>query len=116
LDNANLLLEASQLPVIEIVDVPIGIEKNGVITSIRPFSDTNAVFIPSGSLGEIKNSIAVEQQIPVDKVAYANYNQALISKWSDNEPFQELTKVELNAFPSIDGIGSIYLLSSTLAY
>lgn len=116
LDNANLLLEASQLPTIEIVDVPIGIEKNGVITSIRPFSDTNAVFIPSGSLGEIKNSIAVEQQIPVDKVAYANYNQALISKWSDNEPFQELTKVELNAFPSIDGIGSIYLLSSTLAY
>ena len=116
LANANALLESNELPILEIVDVPIGIEKNGSITSIRPFSDTNAVFIPAGNLGQIVNAVAIEELRPVEKVAYAKYNNALISKWADNEPFQELTKVELNAFPSLDGINFIFLLSTSVAF
>lgn len=116
LGNANALLAATELPIIEIVDVPIGIEKNGIITSIRPFSDTNAVFVPNGSLGTIANAVAIEELRPVEKVVYAKYQNALISKWAENEPFQELTKVELNAFPSIDGIAQIFLLSTSVAF
>lgn len=116
LENVNTLLTASQYPYFEIVDVPIGIEKNGVITSIRPFSDTNAVFVPSGELGQIVNAVAIEELRPVEKVVYAKYNNALISKWADNEPFQELTKVELNAFPSINTIMQIFLLSTSVAF
>lgn len=116
IDNINTLLQASLLPPIEIVDVPIGVEKDGKITAIRPFSDTNAVFIPAGNIGVIANAYALEEIRPVDKVTYAKFNNALISKWADNEPYQEFTKVELNAFPSIDGIGSIYLLSTSVAF
>lgn len=116
LDNINSLLSASQLPVMEIVDQPIGIEKNGIITSVRPFSDTNAVFVPAGNLGTIANAIAIEEFKPVPSVNYAKFNNALISKWSENEPYQEFTKVELNAFPSIDSIGGIYLLSTSVAF
>ncbi len=116
LDNVNAFLEANKLPTIEIVEEVIGIEKDGSISTIRPFSDTNAVFIPAGKLGLIKNAIPIEKLRPVASVSYGDFNRALISKWQENEPFAEYTKVELNAFPAIEAIDSVYLLSTTLAY
>jgi hypothetical protein len=113
LDNINQFLTASMLPVIEIVDQSIGVEKDGVIASIRPFGDEKAVFVPAGPLGEIKNALAIEQIRPVEKVAYANFEGALISKWAENEPFAEWTKAELNAFPSFDAIDQVHILDTT---
>lgn len=112
LAKVNDYLQANLLPPIEIVDVPIGVEKNGVISTIRPFSDKAASFIPAGNLGEIKNAIPIEQFRKVSKVSYATYNHALISKWSENEPFAEWTKVELNAFPAVEAIDSIFILTA----
>ncbi|MEZ2446121.1 major capsid protein [Chitinophaga sp. RCC_12] len=112
LDNINNFLSANKLPIIEVVDEVIGIEKDGKISAMRPFSDENAVFIPAGQLGLIKNAIAIEQVKPVSGVSYASYQRALISKWSDNEPFGEWTKSELNAFPSLDAIDGIFLLEA----
>lgn len=112
LDKVNEYLTANRLPMIEIVDETIGIEKDGVVASIKPFSLTNVAFIPSGQLGMIKNAIAIEQMQPVGNVNYATYNRAIISKWSQNEPFQEWTKAELNACPSLDAIDAIYLLTA----
>lgn len=115
-DVVNEFLVANDLPIIEVVDVSIGIEKNGIITASNPFSATNAVFVPAGKLGVIKNALAIEELKPVEKVKYAKFNNALISKWSDNEPFQEYTKVEFNAFPAIEAIDGIHLLSTTVAF
>lgn len=115
LDNINTFLTANRLPVIEIVDEVIGIEKDGVINTLRPFNADTASFIPAGQLGTIKNAIAIEQMRPVDKVTYASYNRALISKWSENEPFGEWTKVELNAFPSLEAVDSIFLLEAVFS-
>jgi hypothetical protein len=116
LARVNDYLDAMQLPMIEIVNEQIGVEKDGTITATKPFSQTNAVFVPAGPLGKIHNALAMEQLQPVSNVSYATYNRALISKWSDNEPFAEYTKVELNAFPGFEAVENVYLLSTTVAY
>ncbi len=112
LERVNEFLNANRLPLIEIVDQVIGIEKDGIITPTRPFSEKNAVFVPAGPLGVIKNAIAIEAVKPVASVSYATFNNALISKWSTNEPYAEWTKSELNAFPSFDTIDGIFLLEA----
>lgn len=112
LDKVNEYLTAERLPIIEIVDEVTGIEKDGIISPYTAFNENNAVFIPGGQLGTIKNALAIEQLRPVGKVAYGSFNRALISKWSENEPFGEWTKVELNAFPAIEAIDSVFILNA----
>jgi hypothetical protein len=112
LDKINEFMGANQLPMIELIDMPVGIEKDGMINTIRPFNENNVSFIPAGPLGEIKNAIAIEQIKPVTSVSYASFNRGLISKWSENEPFGEWTKVELNAFPAFTAIDSVYILTA----
>lgn len=114
LDNVNQYMTANRLPIIEIVDVPVGIEKDGIISTIRPFNESNVSFIPSGILGSIKNAISIEQISPVEQVKYATYDRALISKWSENDPFGEYTGVELNAFPAFEKIDSTFILTAIL--
>jgi hypothetical protein len=119
LDNVNAMMLANRWPVFEIVDEAIGVEKDGKISTIRPFEDNNVSFIPDGKLGVIKNAIAMEQIRPVEHVSYATFRPGnrgvgvLISKWSQNEPFGEWTKGELNAFPAVEAIDSIYILQTT---
>lgn len=116
LDVVNDFLQKQMLPIIEIVDVTIGVEKDGVIGTIRPFKDENVAFVPVGKIGTIHNALSVEQLKPVEKVSYASYKNGLISKWQENEPWQEFTKGEINAFPGIDSIDSIALLSTNKAF
>jgi len=114
LGRVNEYMTANRLPVIEIVDVPVGIEKDGDISTIRPFNENNVSFIPSGILGSVKNAISIEQISPVEQVKYATYDRALISKWSENDPFGEYTGVELNAFPAFEKIDSTFILTAVL--
>lgn len=113
LEVVNDFLRGQQLPVIELVNKPIGIEKDGVISTIYPFATTVAVFIPAGKLGKIKNAVAAEEIKPVEKVSYAKFNNALLSKWQENEPWAEYTKSELNAFPAVEAIDGIHILTVT---
>jgi len=112
LENVNGYLVANGFPIIELVDSRVGVEKDGVIGVISPFDEDNASFIPAGQLGSIKNAIAIEQVSPISNVSYGQFNRALISKWSTNEPFGEWTKVELNAMPSLEAIDSIFILTA----
>jgi len=111
LDQVNTYLQANLLPVIEIVDEVVGIEKDGVIGTIRPWADGNISFIPSGVLGSIKNAVCMEQMQPVQHVNYATFNRALISKWQENDPWAEFTAVELNAFPAFEAIDNVFILT-----
>jgi hypothetical protein len=111
LDNVNEFLTANKLPIIEIIDESIGVEKDGIITATNFFDANNATFVPTGKLGSIKNALAIEKIKPVQHVTYADYNKVLISKWSSNEPFGEFTKGEWNAFPAWEAIDSCYLLT-----
>lgn len=112
LANINAYMTDQLWPVFEIVDEQIGIEKDGKITPIKPFDQNNVSFIPAGQLGVIKNALAIEQMRPVENVSYATYKNALLSKWSQNEPFAEYTKVEWNAFPAFEAIDNIYILAA----
>jgi hypothetical protein len=112
LDNVNELLRSQQLPQIELVDQVVGIEKDGVISTIRPFSDWNCVLVPGGKLGTIHNALAMEEFKPVTQVNYGKVKQALISKWQENEPWSEFTKGELNAFPGIESSDMIHLIAT----
>ncbi len=116
LENVNKIMEANMWPLIEIVDEAIGVEADGVITTIRPFADANVAFIPDGKLGTIKNTVAIEQIKPVEHVNYATYQRVLISKWGETDPFGEWTKGSINAFPAVEAIDSIYLLSTTASF
>ncbi len=111
LETVNNFLRGLELPDIELVNKPIGIEKDGVVSTIYPFATTVAVFIPAGKLGKIKNAIAVEEVKPTPQVNYGKFNNALISKWGDNDPWSEYTKSELNAFPTIEAIDGIHILT-----
>lgn len=116
LAKTNEYLRDNLLPEIELVDVSIGIEKNGIITAANPWNDNNVTFVPAGPLGEIKNALSIEQVKPVDNVSYALFNNALISKWNENEPFAEWTKSEFNAFPAFEAIDGIWILSTNVAF
>lgn len=116
IDTVNEFLNGLKLPIIEVVNVSIGIEKDGVITTYNPFSTTNAVFIPAGKLGKIHNAFSVEELNKVEAINYAKVNGVFISKWRENDPWAEYTKSELNAFPGFDQIDGIHLLSTTLAF
>ena len=116
IDKVNEYLSANRLPVIEVVNEMIGIEKDGVVGAINPWEVANVAFVPAGNLGVIKHAIAIEELSKVSGVSYSTFNKALISKWSENEPFAEYTKVELNAFPALEQIDRVYLLSTTKAF
>lgn len=111
LGKVNEFLTANLLPVIQIVEESIGIEKDGVIGTVNPFETKAVVFIPSGKLGVIKNALSLEQMQPVKQVSYASFNSALISKWQENDPWAEFTAVELNAFPSFEAIDNVFILT-----
>ncbi|REC56973.1 hypothetical protein DRF62_02105 [Chryseobacterium piscium] len=112
-DRINEYMTAAKLPVFEIVDIRVPIEKDGNVSILQPFKAANIAFIPEGNLGEIKNALAMEEMKPVEHVTYNKKGRTLISKWSANEPWGEWTKAELNAFPVVDTIKYIYLLSTT---
>jgi hypothetical protein len=111
LDVVNNYMQANGYPVIEIIQKYIGVEKDGVITTVEPFVAANIVFVPDGKLGIIHNAIAIEEMRPVEGLSYAKFNNALISKWSETEPFGEYTRVELNAFPGFDAIDNMYIMN-----
>lgn len=114
LENVNAFLTEERLPIIEIVDEVVGIEKDGKVSPVRPFNQKNVSFIPFGKLGVIKNALAMEQMQPVKHIDYAVYNKALISKWQENDPWAEFTQVELNAFPSFDAIDNTFILEDVV--
>lgn len=114
IEKVNEFLSANMLPIIEIVDTQIGVEKDGKVSPFEFFEANNVAFVPAGKLGVIKNALAMEQLRPTAGIDYANYNGVLISKWSENEPWGEHTKGEWNAFPALEAIDSMYILTAVL--
>lgn len=112
LTRVNQYLQESNLPILEVVNRRIAIEKGTTNQVINPFESKNISFIPDGKLGVIKNALAVEEMNPVENVSYATNGRILISKWKQNEPFREFTKSECNAFPVLESINNIFLLKT----
>jgi hypothetical protein len=101
------------LPYVELVESTSGIEKDGIITSNDNWTAGAVTFVPAGPLGIIHNALCIEQIQPVQSVAYASFDRALLSKWHENDPFAEYTQVELNAFPGWETIDRCVILDTT---
>jgi len=110
LEQINQYLNANFFPIIEIVNEQIGIEKDGLITTFNPWNANSVSFIPSGKLGLIHNAFAIEQMEPVAGLNYATYENVLIKKYRQHNPWGEFTDCELNAFPGVEAIDRIYIL------
>ena len=110
LSEINEMLEANGFPVIELVNVTAGIEKDGEISTLKPWNDTSVTFVPSGKLGVIHNAYSIEQMKPVQNVSYAVSDKVLVSKYLKNDPCGEFTGCELNAFPGVESIDSIMIM------
>lgn len=112
LARLNQYMQESNLPIFEVVNRRIAVEKNGKPVIFNPFESKNLAFIPNGKLGVIKNAFAVEELNPVENVSYATNGRILISKWKQNEPFREYTKSECNAWPVVEAINNIFILKT----
>lgn len=113
LGQINIALQANLLPVFELVDFTQMVETDGVQVAYNPWVKNNVAFIPGGNLGVIHNARAIEDGLrPAANCTYAKAGRTLISKWSQNEPFREYTKGELNAFPGFEQINSIYIMKT----
>lgn len=108
----NEFLVANKMPPIRTINKRINIEKDGQEQLLNPFKAENIAFMPTGKIGTVQNALAMEDMEPVEGINYAKYDKTLLSKWRDNDPWREYTQVELNAFPTLDGIEGIYLMKT----
>lgn len=113
LNFVNEYMIENGFPPFVIIDEKRNIETDGVETIINPFETNNVVFIPDGKLGIVHNAVAIEEWEPIEGINYAKYDRALIAKWRENNPWNEYTQVELNAFPALEAIDGIYILQTT---
>ncbi|RNL50774.1 major capsid protein [Pedobacter jejuensis] len=113
LSTVNEYMVENGLPPFVLINERRNVEIDGLDTIINPFEKNNVVFIPDGKLGIVHNAIAIEEWEPIDGINYAKYDRALISKWRENNPWQEFTGVELNAFPALEAIDGIYIQETT---
>jgi hypothetical protein len=112
LERVNEYLLSNKFPIIEIVTEIIGIEKDGAISTIEPWSEYNVSFVPAGKFGIIHNAFSIEQLKPVNGIDYATADKVLISKYQQNDPWGEFTKGELNAFPGVEVIDQMVILQT----
>ena len=112
LATVNTYMKIHGLPIFETVDVYTAVEKNGIVTTVEPWDKRYITFVPAGPQGQIHNSMAIEELKPVAAVSYAKYMNALISKWSETEPYNEYTRGEISAFPGLETADSIYILDT----
>lgn len=115
LAQINEYMTANLFPVFEIIDVVTAIEKDGVPTAMRPWKAANVTLVPDGKLGIIHRAFAMEEMKPVEGISYGNYQNVLVSKWSENNPFREWTMAEINAFPGLEAIDSMYIITTDTA-
>jgi hypothetical protein len=114
LENFNNYLTDNNAPNFKIIDSISRVEIDGKQTIVRPFSDTNLVFVPSGKLGIIHNAYSIEELEPVPNVEYTTVDRILLSKWFQRNPWGEMTAAETIAIPGIEQIESIYHLKADL--
>jgi len=111
LENINSLMVSNKWPIIEVIDHVTPVEVDGKPTYIKPFDANNAVFVPDGKIGTLKNAISMEDIHRVANKTYAKFGPTLVSKWAESDPLVEFTGMEMNAFPSVN-VDSIFILET----
>ena len=128
-----LVLENSKLPVplpdsfnaaftsetgctFKVVNRSVKFEKDGKVTTIKPWNGNKVIFLPSDNVGALVYGTLAEETNPVNGVVYTKANPyVLVSKYSKNDPLQEFTSAQAICLPIIENVDQIYQLDITEA-
>ena len=115
LQEINMFMTKHRLPPIQIVDSSVRFEgKNHAKTAIDTWKTGYVALVTDLKVGNVKHGpIAEEEAKSVSKKAITyKKDHVYISKFSNLEPFEEVTKCQANAFPTFNDVDSIYLLKT----
>ena len=96
---------------VTIVDSTFRVENpDGSFTTVRPWDSGAVVAIPSEKVGRLFWSTLVEENRPVEGVAYEKSGHVLVAKFSKTDPFEEFTTGQSLEIPVIDEAPNCYIL------
>lgn len=101
---------------IKLVDRSVKVQKNGVNTTIKPWTEGAVVFLTTENVGRLVWGSLAEMTHQAKQVTYETADGfILVSKYHKIDPLQEFTSSQALALPVIDGVDSIYTLDSKVA-
>jgi len=113
LKEINAFLNAHRLPPIKIVDSTVRFENaNHVKTEVTPWEAGRVAFLCEQKVGKVMHGpIAAEEATSLrKKVISYKKDHIYISKFSMDEPFEEVTKSQANAMPVFNDVDSLFLM------
>ena len=118
LKDINEYMQSNSYPVFEPIRRQMRIQNGTNRVPYTPWNAKNAVFIPDGNLGLIKNAYANNELRQEPGVAYSNYGRIRVSQWGVGETQGsngvEFTKAEAYALPVITEMNGIYTLKNAV--
>lgn len=112
LNGLNDMLEADKGVQLVVIDKSIVREVNGKRTSTSAWTDDRVTFLPTLNVGRLVHSASVEEDRPVEGVAYQKSDFVLLSKYRKNDPVREFTASQAFAVPVLDVAGEMHILDT----
>jgi hypothetical protein len=89
---------------------------NGTFNTVTPWEATSVIGTTSENVGRLVYGTLAEETNPVADVQYEKSGtHVLISKFSETDPLVEYTAAQALCIPVIDGVSSIFKLSTEAA-
>jgi len=107
----NPIMEATYGLTIMIIERSIQYERDGVRTSVKPWSTDAVVFLNTLIVGTHTFGSLAEENFPVKQVDYTKAEgYILLSKYSKNDPVREYTSSQALSLPVINNVDEIYIM------
>ena len=92
-------------------------QRSGVDTTLKAWTDGIIIFTSAKNLGSLVWSYTIEHdsESRADGVKYVEAGHILLSKFSETDPYTEVTKADAKALPVIANADGIYRLDSNVA-
>ncbi len=99
LTSVNAALAGSQLPQIILIKQSVQVEIESVRTTLNPWTDGIATFVPDKIVGNTYYAPLAEDMVPESTAVRVKRGYVLLKKYATNEPLTEVTIGMANAFP-----------------
>lgn len=112
-DMINEYFKMEGFPIIKIIDQSIGIETDeNVVSYVNPWSQYKIAFLPDLRCGDFLTGPLAARTNPPEQEIQSERNGILIAKYRTSDPVTELTRAEINAFPSWGNVDRYYLMNT----
>ena len=86
---------------------------DGTQKAVSPWAEANIVATPTDRVGRLVYGKIIEESFPIPVVAYAKSgSHVLVSKYSEADPREEITRTQMRCIPVIDEAENIYILTA----